>query len=50
MVFSSGFFQRLEKLNKNAFARMLVTEGEPKDYNIHGLFFWRTQKLAFEVS
>lgn len=45
-----GFFQRLEKLNKNAFARMLVTEGEPKDYNIHGLFFWRTQKLAFELS
>jgi len=45
-----GFFQRLDKLNKNAFARMLITEGEPKDYNIHGLFFWRTQKLAFELS
>jgi len=45
-----GFMQRLEKLNKNAFARLIVTEGDSKDYNIHGLFFWRTQKLAFELS
>jgi len=45
-----GFFQRLEKLNKNAFARLIVTEGEPKDYCIHGLWFWRSQELAFKLS
>merc|ERR1712121_7539 len=45
-----GFFQRLEKLNKNAFARVLVTEGAPKEWGITGLWFWRTQDLAFKLS
>jgi len=45
-----GFFQRLEKLNKNAFAKVLVTEGEPKQWGITGLWFWRTQDLAFKLS
>jgi len=46
-----GFFQRLDKLNKNAFARMIVTEGsEEKDWGISGLWFWRSQELAFKLS
>merc|ERR1719295_972491 len=45
-----GFFQRLEKLNKNAFARMFVTEAGPKEWGITGLWFWRSQELAFKLS
>merc|ERR1711879_519574 len=45
-----GFFQRLDKLNKNAFGRVLITQADDPKYNIHGLFFWRSQKLAFELS
>jgi len=43
-----GMFQRLEKLRKNAFASMLVL-GEPKEFQIAGLWFWKGHKLAFEL-
>ena len=45
----SGFFQRLEKLRKNAFASMCVF-GENNNNTIAGVWMWRGQGLAFEVS
>jgi len=44
-----GMFQRLDKLRKNAFASMVIY-GERKDYKITGLWFWKGQDLAFELS
>lgn len=44
----SGFFQRLEKLRKNAFASMCVF-GENNNNTIAGVWFWRGPGLAFEV-
>jgi len=44
----SGFFQRLEKLRKNAFASMCVF-GENNNNTITGIWIWRGQGLAFEV-
>lgn len=43
-----GFFQRLEKLRKNAFASMCVF-GEDNKNTITGIWVWRGQELAFEV-
>lgn len=45
----SGFYQRLEKLRKNAFASMCVF-GENNDNTIAGIWFWRGQGLAFELA
>ena len=45
----SGFFQRLEKLRKNAFASMCVF-GENNNNTITGVWFWRGQDLAFLVN
>jgi len=45
----SGFFQRLEKLRKNAFASMCVF-GENNDNTITGIWIWRGQGLAFELA
>jgi len=45
----SGFFQRLEKLRKNAFASMCVF-GENNNNTIAGVWFWRGPGLAFELS
>jgi elongation factor 1-gamma len=45
----AGMFQRLDKLNKNAFGSMCVF-GENNDSTISGLWVWRGQKLAFELS
>lgn len=45
----SGFFQRLEKLRKNAFASMCVF-GENNNNTITGVWFWRGQDLAFLVT
>jgi elongation factor 1-gamma len=45
----SGFFQRLEKLRKNAFASMCVF-GENNNNTIAGVWVWRGQELAFQVS
>lgn len=44
----SGFFQRLEKLRKNAFASMCVF-GENNNNTITGVWFWRGHDLAFQV-
>jgi elongation factor 1-gamma len=45
----SGFFQRLDKLRKNAFGSMCVF-GEDNNNTITGIWFWRGQELAFELS
>ena len=45
----SGFFQRLDKLRKNAFASMCVL-GENNNNTITGIWIWRGQDLAFKVS
>lgn len=44
----TGFFQRIEKLRKNAFGSMCVF-GEDNNNSISGLWFWRGPQLAFEV-
>ena len=44
-----GFFQRIEKLRKNAFGSMCVF-GEDNNNSISGLWFWRGPQLAFELS
>jgi len=44
-----GMFQRLEKLRKNAFGSMCVF-GEDKNNTIAGVWVWRGQGLAFELS
>jgi elongation factor 1-gamma len=44
----SGFFQRLDKLRKNAFGSMCVF-GENNNNTIAGIWFWRGQELAFQV-
>lgn len=45
----SGFFQRLDKLRKNAFGSMCVF-GENNNNTIAGIWFWRGQELAFQLS
>ena len=45
----SGFFQRLDKLRKNAFGSMCVF-GENNNNTIAGVWFWRGQELAFQLS
>lgn len=47
--FSPGFFQRTEKMVKNAFGNVLIFGGD-KDTAIQGLFFWKGQSLIFEVT
>jgi hypothetical protein len=44
----SGFFQRLDKLRKNAFGSMCVF-GENNNNTIAGIWVWRGHGLAFEV-
>jgi elongation factor 1-gamma len=44
----SGFFQRLDKLRKHAFASMCVF-GENNNNTITGIWVWRGHELAFEV-
>jgi elongation factor 1-gamma len=44
----AGFFQRLDKLRKNAFGSMCVF-GENNNNTITGVWFWRGHELAFEV-
>merc|ERR1712190_84052 len=46
----SGFFQRLDKLNKNAFGSMIVYGDQKNGFGIDGLWFWRSQDLAFKLS
>lgn len=45
----AGFFQRLDKLRKNAFGSMCVF-GENNKNTIAGIWFWRGHELAFELS
>jgi elongation factor 1-gamma len=45
----SGMFQRLEKLKKNAFGSVCLF-GTDNDSSISGIWIWRGQKLAFELS
>merc|ERR1712126_744886 len=54
MVFMScnligGMFQRLEKLNKNAFASMCLF-GQNNDSSISGIWVFKGHELAFELS
>ena len=48
-VWYVGFFQRLDKMRKNAFGSMIVF-GEDNKSTISGVWFWRGDKLAFTVS
>ncbi|NP_001020382.1 translation elongation factor 1B gamma subunit [Strongylocentrotus purpuratus] len=43
----AGFFQRTEKMVKNAFGNVLIF-GEDKDTALQGVFFWKGQSLIFE--
>jgi elongation factor 1-gamma len=42
-------YQRLDKMRKNAFASMCLF-GTDNDSSISGIWVWRGQELAFEVS
>jgi elongation factor 1-gamma len=44
-----GMFQRLEKMKKNAFASSCLF-GENNNSSISGLWIWKGQNLAFELS
>merc|ERR1712071_396155 len=44
-----GMFQRLDKMRKQAFSSVCVF-GENNNSSISGLFIWRGQGLAFELS
>jgi len=45
----NGMFQRLEKLNKNAFASVCLF-GTDNNSTISGVWIWRGQELAFPLS
>lgn len=45
----AGMFQRLDKLRKNAFGSMCLF-GTDNNSTISGVWFWRGQDLAFELS
>jgi elongation factor 1-gamma len=45
----AGMFQRLDKMCKNSFASVCVF-GENNDSTISGIWIWRGQELAFELS
>jgi len=45
----TGMFQRLDKLNKNAFAAVGAF-GKSRDAQIQGLWVWRGKELAFPLS
>uniref|UniRef100_A0A0K0DGU7 eEF-1B gamma n=1 Tax=Angiostrongylus cantonensis TaxID=6313 RepID=A0A0K0DGU7_ANGCA len=46
---STGMYQRLEKLKKNAFASMVLF-GTDNNSSISGIWIWRGQDLAFTLS
>uniref|UniRef100_A0A8C2H9N4 Eukaryotic translation elongation factor 1 gamma n=1 Tax=Cyprinus carpio TaxID=7962 RepID=A0A8C2H9N4_CYPCA len=48
-LFSSGMFQRLDKLRKNAFASVILF-GTNNDSCISGIWVFRGQELAFTLS
>ncbi|CAI2354690.1 unnamed protein product [Caenorhabditis sp. 36 PRJEB53466] len=45
----NGMYQRLEKLKKNAFASMILF-GTDNNSTISGIWVWKGDKLAFELS
>ncbi|CAI5451631.1 unnamed protein product [Caenorhabditis angaria] len=45
----AGMYQRLEKLKKNAFASMILF-GTDNNSTISGIWVWKGDKLAFELS
>jgi elongation factor 1-gamma len=45
----SGMFQRLDRMRKHAFGSMVLF-GENNNSTISGVWFWRGQGLAFELS
>jgi len=45
----TGMFQRLDKLNKNAFASMGLF-GKSRNSQIQGIWIWRGTELAFKLS
>ncbi|XP_047099541.1 elongation factor 1-gamma [Schistocerca piceifrons] len=45
----SGMYQRLDKMRKNAFASMCLF-GADNDSSISGIWVWRGQDLAFDLS
>uniref|UniRef100_A0A1I7V4Q8 eEF-1B gamma n=1 Tax=Caenorhabditis tropicalis TaxID=1561998 RepID=A0A1I7V4Q8_9PELO len=45
----NGMYQRLEKLKKNAFASMILF-GSDNNSTISGIWVWKGDKLAFELS
>jgi len=45
----TGMYQRLDKMRKNAFASMCLF-GTDNDSSISGIWVWRGQDLAFELS
>jgi hypothetical protein len=45
----SGMFQRLDKLNKNAFASVGLF-GKARNSQIQGIWIWRGSELAFKLS
>lgn len=49
LMLSTGMFQRLEKLRKNAFASVIVS-GVDNNNTITGIWIMRGQDLAFTVS
>jgi len=54
MVFMScnlvtGMYQRLDKMHKHAFGSMIVF-GKDNDSTISGIWIWRGQELAFNLS
>lgn len=49
LMLSTGMFQRLEKLRKNAFASVVVS-GVDNNNTISGIWIMRGQELAFTVS
>uniref|UniRef100_A0A1W7RAL4 Elongation factor 1-gamma n=1 Tax=Hadrurus spadix TaxID=141984 RepID=A0A1W7RAL4_9SCOR len=45
----SGMFQRLDKMRKNAFGSMILF-GEDNNSSISGIWVWRGDELAFQLS
>merc|ERR1711963_755739 len=45
----SGMFQRLDRMRKHSFGSMILF-GESNNTTISGIWFWRGQDLAFDLS
>lgn len=45
----SGMFQRLDKMRKNSFGSVVVLKKPDGGHAIQGIWFWKSQDLAFEL-